>query len=359
MNTTKILEADDIQKWFNGEEVEKPKEEITEVKDIDAFFEEEKPEAKVEEVEKPKEEIKPEPVVQKTNFYTDLVREYIADGDFTDGTIEIEGENGEVQELILSEIEDITPEMFKAIKAAQKKLEEEQRDKDYVSVKGLDETTRKMITLKKSGGDISELIQVEAEHVHPLKGLDIRDEKVQEYLVRRKYESQGIDPEFIDLKIKKLKENVQLDLEAEKVVGEINTNFDRIVQDKVEKQEAYNKELQNEQKEFRKTMTETVRKFGLKDTLTKTLVDYASKYDDDGLTEADKLYFSIKQNPELFAEAIFLMTNKEAYDEYKGVKIKNEVKKDTIKSILRITPKTSVTPTQLNKVDKVEEFFNT
>lgn len=329
------------------EEIQEPKETLTE------FFSE-VPKEEVIETPAPIEENKPINEQPTISLYSNIVKEFLEEGDWED--VELELEEGQ-DPVKLSEIQNITPELFKEIKAIQKSMKEEDFNSKYISVDGLDETTRKMIELKKQGGDLTPLLQVEQQHVHPLKNLNLDDENVHEMLVRQKYNHQGIDPDLVDLKIQKLKDNLQLDLEAKKVIDEINTNFDSIVQEKLEEQKKINTQIQEEQKKLRTTITKTYREFGLKDSLVKNLVDNATKWDENGLTEVDKIYFAAKDNPELFAEVVFLLSDKEGYNQYKGVKIQNKVNTDTIRKIHRINPSVSTVKPQIKNQNPVEEFF--
>lgn len=356
-NTTEVLSGNALEAFFNGDE-QTPAPTTTEpvVENIESFFEQTPPVNQEPPQEPNNEPAPPKEETASTFNYKDLVAEFIEDGDWIDGEIELE----EGQEPVsISDLAEITPEMFRLLKAEQKRLKEEQLNTDYVSVKGLDDTTKRMLEIKRAGGDITELLKVEAQHVHPLKGLDLDSEQTQENLVRQRLKFQGLSARTIEEEIKYFKENLTLDLEAKKVIDEVNANFDNIVKGEEEKALAHNAQVLEEQKTFKKSMTETFRKFELKDTLIKNLVDQTAKYDDNGLTEADKMFFAAKDNPELFAEVVFLLSNKQAYDEFKGVKIKNEVKKDTIKTIFKLNPKTSTAPsaTPKAKLNPVDEFF--
>jgi len=351
-NTTEVLTGNSLENFFSGAEPEVKVEQEAEV-NLEGFFQEsaddfiEKP--KVAEI--PKEE-KQETV--KNTFYSDLVKEYLEDGEWQDVDLQI-GEGDET--ITLSEIENITPELFKEIRAAQKQLKEEEFKTDFISIKGLDETKKKMIELAKAGGDVRELVQMEAEFVHPLKGLDLNSEAIQESIVRQKYQSLGWKPKHIDAEIEELKENLQLDLEAKKVIEEVDTNFDKLVESKKEEQLSQLQAIKDEQKDFRKKMTETFRGLELKDVIVKNLVEATSKFDENGIAEVDKAFFAAKANPELFAKVAFLLTDENAFNEFQGVKIKNNETKKAIKTILKITPRTNTSSAVPQKQDKLQEFF--
>lgn len=355
-NQVQVLEGDAaLEAFFNDEPITKEIQEETPT--LDKFFEE--PEEEIaQKVEKPTTaEPTPQPQPQKSDFYTNLLKEFIADGDFEDAEIEIDG-----QAVILSELDNVTPELFKQIKEAQKELKKQELDLKYVSVEGLDETTKKLIELKKKGGDITPLIQMDAEFRHPLQGIDLDNERVQEDLVRQKYRHAQIDEDIIEMKIAKLKKELILDKEANKVVEEINQNFDRVVEAKKQEYEAALNQRKEEEKTFRKIMTEEFRKISTKDNVVKQLVEATSKFDENGIAEIDDLFFEVKQsNPNLFAKVALLLKDEKLFNEFLGVKVKNEEAKQLLKKI-QLSPtknqQANATSSAKSK-DVIDEFFNT
>lgn len=345
---TKVLEGDALQNYFNLENAASSKtEESTSLED---FFEKEEntetpsaTPATVPEVKEPAKEAKKEaPAAPKQSVYSDLIKDYIEDGDWTDGAIEIEDENGEVKQVNLLDLKDVTPEQFKQIKAGQKALRDEEFKSKYISVDKLDETTRKIIEIKQAGGDTRELFQMQAEIVNPLDNLDLEDERVHEYLVRQKLSANpDLDQDDIDNKVRKLKANFTLDTEAKKIINEVNTNFTSVVEQKQKEHAAILEKVQEEQKTFKKQMTQTYKDLKLNDNIVKNLVENTSKFDEYGLTNVDKAFFESKKNPELFAKIAYLILDEKGFNEYQGVKVKNDVTKETLKTIFKISPKVS------------------
>lgn len=293
------------------------------------------------EVKKEQKEVKATEVPQ-VNIYTDKVKEWIEEGFWEDVDIEIENEAGEKELVPITDIKDFTPELFAQIKEQQAELKKQELDSKYISVEGIDDRTKRMIELKKAGGDLTELIQQEVQYVNPLNGLDLDDERVQEHLIRQKYTSLGWKPKHIEAEIEELKEAMTLDLEAKKVIGEINSNFDKVVEQKREEQLNQIEEAKKSQKEFKKTMVEAFRSLDLKnDNLVKSLVEVTSKYDEYGLTDVDKAFFEAKNNPELFAKVAFLLTDEKSFSDFSGVKIKNKTNTEVLRKVLSITPRTT------------------
>ncbi len=301
-----------------------------------------------------------EVAVKQPTFYTDMVRDFLEDGEWEDGNIEIEDENGETQTIQLSDLKDVNAALFKQIKAGQKALKEEELKANFVSVKGLDETTKKLIEAKKAGADIRGLIQYDADLVHPLKGYDVEDPTVQENLIRWNLTNRGEDADDIEYKIQKYKKNFILDTEAGKIVNIINADYDNKVTQTLEEQKKQNSDIIEAQKLFRKTTQDVYKGYKLTESLTKTLVDNAAKFDETGLTMADRAYFDAKNNPEFYAQVVFLLSDEKAFNEYKGVKIKNQVAAETIMKISKIPKQAANTAMKKENdgVDPLEKFFS-
>ena len=350
-----VLSGNSLEAFFNDSYVEPtPQEEAT--PDIGNFFNEEEAPQEVTPSQTTPTEVKTEPTTttSTSSFYDNLVLEMINDGDWIDGEIELEDGSA----VMLSEMKNVTPELFKQIKESQKALKEEEFKSKYISVEGLDDTTKKMIELKKAGGDITPLLQAEAQYVHPLKGLDLDDDNVQMSLVAHKYRNMGLDEDIIQMKIEKLVKDSQLDLEAKKIITEVNNNFEAHVEAEKNKQLELRKQIEEEQKSFKKSVTESFRNFGLeKESLVKNLIDKTAKFDEYGLTEADKLYFESKKNPELHAKIAFLLSDEEAFSKFYSHKTKLETTKKDVRKILSINTKASTT-SSATKQTPIDEFFN-
>lgn len=360
-NETQVLEGDALMEFFNKENSVVEKEEKSD--SLESHFEKENtaeeisPEIKSE--EKPtKKEAPAKPVeAPKASVYTELIKEYIEEGDWTDGAIEIEGEEGEVIQVNLLDLKDVTPEQFKQIKAGQKALREEELKSKYISKEGIDENTLKILEIKKAGGDTRELFQIQAEIVNPLDSLDLDDERVHEYLVRQRLSTNpDLDQEDINNKVARMKANFTLDTEAKKIITEVNTNFGIAIEQKQKEHAESVAKAQEEQKEFKKKMTQTYRDLKLNDNVVKNLVESTSKFDEYGLTNVDKAFFESKKNPELFAKIAYLILDEKGFNEFQGVKIKNNVTKETIKTIFKISPKAS-NATSASQEASLEKYF--
>ena len=349
METKNILEGDELKNFFDSSEpikgVEMPVAEQAEIKDFFTPTEKSNTEEEI---------VSNKTQNSSTSFYDNLVLEMINDGDWVDGEVELEDGSS----VMLSEMKGVSAEVFKQIKENQKQLQKEDFDKKYISVDGLDETTKKMIELKKAGGDITPLLHAEAQFVNPLKGLDLDDDRIQAELVAQKYFNMGLDQDTIDFKIKKLIKDNQLDTEAHKIVSEVNKNYDAYVEAEKNKQVEIRNAQIEEQKVFKKSITEVVKNLGIeKESVTKKLIDTITKIDDNGLAELDKLYFESKKDPEKHSKLALFLADADTFYKIITHKTKLETTKGDVNKLFKISTKASNTPTNPTN-NPLEEFFN-
>lgn len=298
-------------------------------------------------------------VEEPTDTYNDVLN-YIKNGVLEDVEIEI-GDDDNLQTIKLSEFKNISPEQLQNVIGGYKEaLKREAQESLY---EGLDDKTKKMIELKKAGGDISELIEAEVKYVNPLKDFDLDNEQHQERLVRMSLQSQNLRPKVIDAMIADMKEDVSLDLEAKKIAEGINKQFDDYVETQKNQQLEAIKSSKEEQKEFKKNLTTVFRDYKLPENISKVILENSTVTDEYGLTNTDKLYFDSKKDPSVFAEVSFILNNREEFKKFLGVKFKNEATVKEVNKIIRINAKnikTEVAPpktTDQQKEEQLKEFF--
>lgn len=293
----------------------------------------------------------------------DKVKEYIQEGFWDDVDAEVlNEETGEMELVPITDFKEVTVEMFEALKEQQKELKSNKFKDNYISIEGLDETTKKMIELKKAGGDLTELVQAQVQYLHPLEKLNLEDEKVQEYLIREKLRNQGLKDKYVEAEIAEMKESLTLDVEAKKVIEEVNSNFTREVERRQQEQTQNVEEAKKEQKEFKKSMLTNFRELGLgNDSLIKNLVDRTAEFDEYGLTDVDKSFFEVKKsNPQLFAKVAYLLSDEKGFNDFVGVKIKNDVKKEVVRNIVKFKPKSTsqvAVESQKKQGEGLDAFF--
>lgn len=318
-----------------------------------------KPESKekeeIEEV-KPVEEIKI-PAAQTSNSeLLDLVKEYIEEGDWEDVILDIEGE-----EVQLSQIDKIDKKTFLAIRAEQKRLQEEKHKEKYISVEGLDETTKTLVELKRKGGDIYELLKTTQQFENPVEGLDLDDEATQVNLVYGKLQSQGMEHEDIIDKLTKLKKQFKLDEVAKGVAEDVTKAYEAAKREELNKHSQELVKKAEEEKAFKKNLQEVYKGYNLNDNKVKTLVENAFKRDSQGKTNFDKLVEEVKSNPEKLAEINFFLNDREGFMEFKTAKAKNETALKTIKIISTVEKKSKTAQIENedeNPKDKWTKMFS-
>lgn len=357
-DNTKILQGDDLMSFLKTDE---PKKEVNTLEDL--FPNEEKIEVEKEvvpistESEKPPTEIIPpvEPVAEKkTTKYKEAIETLLETGDWEDAYVSI----GE-EEVKLSELEDVDQELFLQIKQAKDEEKKTKLESTYISIDGIDERTKKLIEISKNNGDLTELIRIQSQIVNPIEQIEREGtEESYIYLVASKMQAENYDPEYIDLKIKKFISEGTLDLEAQKVIDEVKTNYQKYVDNQLE--EAKNKKLQEEQdrKNFRKTLSENLKEYKLKDADYKNLLETASRFDENGVTEADKLFNSIKkEDPKRYLELVMYAKSPQIFEDIKLTPIKNKSTIEVTKKVLNLKPIASVVKEPQNSESLLDKVF--
>lgn len=361
--TTPKTEMFDVMSFLKEQGITEDEKKVETINPEDVIKQITKEEDEVEEVKPPTvpasvvtEEVKPTVI----SDYSKKLKDIIDAGFIEDAQISW-GAEGEEKEVFLSELEELEEDQYKAILAKYKEAKDAELKEKYISVDGLDERTKSYIELKKAGGDPSQLIKEEIQHVNPWEKLDLEDEDVQEYIVRSSLTAQGLKPKFVDQEIAELKENLQLDTEATKVFNNVQSQFKKRIEDEKKAQlENIEKEKQ-ESKEFRKNMSVSLKELIPNENIAKLILDNATKKDEVGLTNTDKLYFDSQKDPKLYAEVSFFLNNREEFYKSIGVKNKNKETIKTVNTLFSINPKIvkSNTPPQKDqtKGDEVLKRF--
>lgn len=361
---TEELKIPSLEDFFNDtpqtEETEQPN---------DIFFEQQasEPDSEPEDSEigaprpKGKQAVTEEPVSEpappkqesiSNSFYSELIKDFINDGDWIDGQIEIDG-----QPFILSELENVDKTTFLKIKKGQQVAKEEREKGKYISVEDLDETDLKLIEIRKAKGDVRELLQFQSEVLHPLQGLDLENLDVQRNIVYHKYKNKGIPDGVIRATIADLEANFKLDVEAAECVNEINAVYKQKVDEQLRIKQEEAKQEEENTKVYRKNSTEAFKAMGLKESVIKNFVDSATVKNKQGLTKADELFLKAKQDPEFFNEIIFLLNDPKGYKEYLGAGIKNKTALDTFIKISSTEKKATSTTTKEEAENTWDEYF--
>jgi hypothetical protein len=247
-----------------------------------------------------------------------------------------EDEEGNEVEVSLEEVE-IDEDTFREI--VKSKLDEikEEASRDKISVKGISDFTRDLIEIDRNGGDINELIKVKESFSDPLDELDLSTEEGQIKAIYLRMLAGGQDEDTIRRLIKSYK----LDGDLEEVANKAEQELRGAMQQQVERA----KQLAIENSEKRKSLLKSYKKdikdnlsdFELNENIKNKIVQLATKEDENGRFEIDRIYYSYREDPKKAARlALFLLDEDEFINQVTNQAVKN-TKLNTAKKLKIVT----------------------
>lgn len=245
--------------------------------------------------------------------YSQKLSSLIEDGFIEDFAIELDGE-----EVFISELKDVDKDSYNEIIKAIKEEKEKELKSKYISAEELDEDTKKIIEIRKNGGDITEVIQNNLTVIDQLTQIkkDISNEQTQINVIAHSLKQQGVKPSVINAQIEALIEDGELESEANAILDSyLQTQKDIIEQ----KRQSQLQEIEKEKEEIkntRKELSSFYKEMKLPDSMVKALVDNATKFDQDKITNTDKLYFEAIKDPKKLAEINLFLNNPEAFKKH-------------------------------------------
>ena len=264
--------------------------------------------------------------------YLDIVKERLDSGEWEDLVIEDEEGN----EVKLSELKDIDKDTFKALEKEIKTQKDTEFKEKYVSVDGLDEVKKRLINIVKEGDlDLAKaLFQNPAALQEPFQGYDNDNDDHNEDVLDWYYQKGlGHSPKEAAALVAAAKEDLTLDLKAQKIVeyqrNQFYTNLknreQQIIAEKAREQETI--------KEYRKNLASELKQEGLSENLTRKFVDVATKTDNTGNYEIDTIYDEWMSDPKKAKELIYFMLDKDNYLKKVTANVKKDVQLDNLKRI--------------------------
>jgi hypothetical protein len=312
------------------EKVEETKKEIPDL-DFTVKEGEEEPEDKEEEEEAPEvKKEKPTPnTSSKKSDYTNLAKKLIERGDWADA--EIVNEDG--TKILLSEMEGMDEGQYLEILENQKNFKDEELKEKYTSVEGLDEHKKRLINIIKEGGDLKELFQDPNSIQRPFEGIDLDDENTCANIVFRQHLANGLDEKEATELTRLAQKEFSLDEKAKKIVDYHQSTFDKSLETKEKEVQASRLKEQADLKNYRSALSKSYKEQGLQETLSKKLIDLATREDKEGVLEVDNLYEAAMQDPETARELIHFLGDKASYLKLKAVDSKRKDNIETLKTI--------------------------
>lgn len=344
--------------------LEEPTEEEKEAAAKAAAESKEKPEGKTEEelaaeaeedeleaeakAEKEKAESKKEP-----SAYKNLASRYLEKGLWED--VEVELEEGKTVKL--SEIENLDEDTFFEIQKAQKEFLNEDLETKYVSKEGIDENGLKLIEILKNGGDIREIFQKPEDAVRPFENLDLDNERIQESILYQQYRLQGLSETESTNLVGLAKKNLSMDDKVQQIVTFHQKKYDSYIAQKAEEQKKIQAEEQVKQREFKKGVMDTLREtYKLKDTLARKLTNLGVDKTDTGEFKIDEIYAKKMEDPKEAADLLFFLSDKDAYLEMMGAKVKRETNLGAIRKVSILKDKQKAVSKDTDNKNSALEF---
>ena len=266
------------------------------------------------------------------NTYLDIVKERLDSGEWEDLVIEDEEGN----EVKLSELKDIDKDTFKALEKEIKTQKDTEFKEKYVSVDGLDEVKKRLINIVKDGDlDLAKaLFQNPAALQEPFQGYDNDNDDHNEDVLDWYYQKAlGHSQKEASALVKAAKEDLTLDVKAQKIVEYQRNQFYTNLKNREEQLIAEKAREQETIKEYRKNLASELKQEGLSENLTRKFVDVATKTDKTGNYEIDTIYDEWMSDPKKAKELIYFMLDKDNYLKKVTANVKKDVQLDNLKRI--------------------------
>lgn len=283
------------------------------------------------------EEVTPQPQVIKVSDYSELIKELVEKGEWEDVDVTIGEETVGILELA-----DVDKDTFLLLKEQQESEKKKELQEKYISTEGLKEEDKKIIEIIKNGGkDIATQILQSKPFIETIEEIEVtRNEEDFKGLVYQSYKSQNYEDDYIALKINAMVKNGTLDDEAQKIIDQVKLNYKDYVDNSLKKIEENKKQIEAQRTEYRKKLNEVIKTYTIEDKDKRSILDVATKYDQDGKLEAQKLFDKAREeNPELFVEAVMLLKDAKMYESFKMTKAKNTATLNTMKKHIIVSPK--------------------
>jgi hypothetical protein len=269
------------------------------------------------------------------------------------------------EKVFLSDLEINDEETYNEL-LSQIKEEQERTLKDkYISKDGLDETTQKLIEIKKAGGDITEVIKENVRAIDLLSSykeiLEIGEDREKEDLsisiLAQELRNKGLEDEVVQVQIQAYINKGELEDRANNILN----NHLSLHQQEIENKRLQEIERQNKEKEdfktFKKTLNQKYKELGIPENTQRLLIDNATKLNEYQISNTDQLFFEARKDPEKFAKLNYFLNDPEGYEKWiTGKKVTETKKTEILKSAITInTNKTK--PYEKKSYGSLDDLF--
>lgn len=282
--------------------------------------------------------------VSKTS-YSNKIQTLLETGMIENFAITVDG-----QEVFLSDVEIHDEEVYNSLLSQIKEEKDKVIKTKYISKDGIDETTQKLIEIRKAGGDITEVIKENVRAIDLLTSykevLEVGDDKEKEDLaisiLEQELKNKGLEDEAIDIQIKIYTNKGELEDRANNVLNNHLSLHSQEIENKrikeVERQQQEKEDLKN----YKKTLNQKYKDLGLPENTQKLLVENATKMNQYNVSNTDELYFNLRASKEqkdieTFAKLNYFIHNPEEFEKWiSGKKVTQAKTAEILKSTITI-----------------------
>jgi hypothetical protein len=290
-----------------------------------------------EEVEEKKVE-EQKPKVEVSTEYSKIVKKFLDNGDWDDAVIKTD--DGEVK---ISELENISEEEFYNLIADQKAIKEDDVKEKYLPVDGLAEDRKLIIDIVAKGGDLKEIFQSPEQMQKPYDenlGWDLDNEQHQFKIVEDYYIATGIEAKRAKQLAQADMNDMELDIKAKHIVEGYQQAYSNNLKQIAKNLDDDNKAEQERVKAYRSDLIKSYKEQNIPESLSKKLVDVATKENQDGVLAIDGIYEKLMEDPKEAKEIIFFLMERDRYLQEKMKETKVQTQMQNMRVINRI-PKSS------------------
>lgn len=293
-------------------------------------------------------------VTPNTLDYKSIVQELV-DGGIWEPIGAFDTEEGEVP----FEDMNIDKDTFVALMKHNQEELKEKLTSNSVSIDGVSEFTKKLISIEKHGGDVQKALQAYQTIKQPLESIDINDTKGQRAICYLRLQQNGITGEEANDLIDSYEIKGILEDKAIAFKSQLDEAFNNWVTQQEQAAIDEDRKYRESLKTYKASLNEVFKsskEFNISETHRKKLLDIATKEREDGLFELDDLIDNHRRNPVDAAELLLFVTDKEAFIKAKAQKLLDEQNKKVFKTI-NIIPKSKTGVDLSGKSKKIDDVI--
>lgn len=247
--------------------------------------------------------------------------------------------DGEEVEVSIDDI-DLDEETFKLINQAKIDELKEEAVKGKISADGASDFALKLLEIDKNGGEIKDLLRIKTDFLDPLEGLDVNSVEDQREIVYLRNMAAGLDEDSTIRLIKSYEQEGTLADVAEDSFNKLREAIDKKLEDELRISQENKKKAEENFKKYTSDLKEELKKFELKDTAKKKIVDFATTIKDNGKLAIDEVYNEWRMDPKKASMLALFMLDEEEFISQLTSKAVRETQLNAAKK-LKIIPRSN------------------